>query len=403
MAKTPQTPRDRTIIGVKQAADVTKRQALLNSIDSNIAKLSTQIIALDDQIAVLQQIINSASTVEAATAAKEALAKAQTQRSTLNNALVSAQIQSLDIKAALDSQAANLTATLAKGVTSLAAAAFTSASKASQGGLSYNASAVKEAYFSTKTGFTERIQSPNNLPAGVTQAKQLWEAGKRSKGMIVTSEQVLKAWNGGSNSPTSADFFDHHNYGFQFQYNPGTVAMSYYTSPNVDVTMITSGTEMFNLAGVSGSQGSVSFQVIINRIFDMQYYKEDGSLKTDKYFGDIYAIPPSSVEDGKSIYEKGTMYDVEYLLRVLMGTTMNSYLRGERTADMGWLPAIPVELHLGKNLRYLGTVNNVNLNHIIFDSRMVPVFTTMDIGFARLPDYPATNLPLSGSGGGGGI
>jgi hypothetical protein len=82
------------------------------------------------------------------------------------------------------------------------------------------------------------------------------------------------------------------------------------------------------------------------------------------------------------------MYDIEYLLRTLMGTTMSSYLRGENTADMGWLPAIPVELHLGKSLRYLGTINNINLNHIIFDERMVPLFTTVDIGFARLPDYP---------------
>ena len=84
------------------------------------------------------------------------------------------------------------------------------------------------------------------------------------------------------------------------------------------------------------------------------------------------------------------MYDVEFLLRVLMGTTMNSYLRGERTADMGWLPAMPVELHLGKSLRYLGTVNSLNLNHMIFNEKMVPMLTTVDISFARLPDYPAT-------------
>jgi hypothetical protein len=203
--------------------------------------------------------------------------------------------------------------------------------------------------------------------------------------MIVTSEQVLKAWNSGSNKAQSSNYFDKHNYGFQFQYNPGTVAMSYFTSPNVDVTMITSGTEMFNLAGVSGSQGSVSFQIIINRIFDMQYYNEYGNLQNP----DRYAKAPASPAEEKAIYNKGTMYDLEYLLRVLMGTTMSSYLRGENTADMGWLPAIPVELHLGKSLRYLGVVNSLNINHMIFNERMVPLFSTVDIAFARLPDYPA--------------
>jgi hypothetical protein len=102
------------------------------------------------------------------------------------------------------------------------------------------------------------------------------------------------------------------------------------------------------------------------------------------------------VKEEQDIYNKGTMYDLEFLLRVLMGTTMDSYLRGENTADMGWLPAIPVELHLGKSLRYLGVVNSLNINHMIFNERMVPLFSTVDIAFARLPDYPG------GTGGGGG-
>jgi hypothetical protein len=171
--------------------------------------------------------------------------------------------------------------------------------------------------------------------------------------------------------------------------------MSYYTSPNVDVTMITSGTEMFNLAGVSGSQGQVSFQIIINRIFDMQYYSPDGNLQNPER----YSKRPASVREEQDIYNKGTMYDLEFLLRVLMGTTMSSYLRGENTADMGWLPAIPVELHLGKSLRYLGVVNSLNVNHMIFNERMVPLFTTVDIAFVRLPDYPVGNSSDTGQPG----
>lgn len=264
---------------------------------------------------------------------------------------------------------------------------------AATGDLKYNASSVNEAYFGDYHNRLPNRLMPNvNKPTAVSAASELWTSAAGSKGMIVTSEQVLKGWSGGGNAQSGGNYFDKSNYGFQFQYNPGTVAMSYFTSPNVDVAMMTSGTEMFNLAGVSGSQGSVSFQIIINRIFDMQYLNSNGILQPGAI--NNYSKPPAIGEDTE-IYNKGTMYDVEYLLRTLMGTTMNSYLRGERTADMGWLPAIPVELHLGKSLRYLGTVNSLSLNHIIFNERMVPLFSTLDIAFARLPDYP----PNTGGGG----
>ncbi|CAB4128675.1 hypothetical protein UFOVP223_104 [uncultured Caudovirales phage] len=266
------------------------------------------------------------------------------------------------------------------------------------GDLLYNASAVREAYFSNTKSFQTSIDGRNRLSGVMKSSNQpqaigvaqtdLWNKASASKGMIVTSKAVLKAWS--SNPTPLPGQSGEHNYGFQFHYNPGTVSMNYFTSPNVDVTMMTSGTEKFNLAGVSGSQGSVSFQIILNRLFDFQYYNSFGQL-TDKT---RYAIAPKDSADEKMLYEKGTMYDVEYLLRTLMGTTMKSYLRGENTADMGWLPAIPVELHLGKSLRYLGTINSVSLNHIIFDERMVPIFSTLNIDFVRLPDYPE----LTGSG-----
>lgn len=261
--------------------------------------------------------------------------------------------------------------------------------------LVYNASAVRENYFSDYlNNATNQLMKNVNQPGVVSKAQDLWTSVSGSKGMIVTSEQVLKAWGSNPSEPDpNGSKAPKENWGFQFQYNPGTVAMSYFTSPNVDVTMMTSGTEMFNLAGVSSSQGSVSFQIVINRMFDMQYYTEDGNLLPGAEVN--YAKPPSKSEE-KALYDKGTMYDVEYLLRVLMSTTMSSYLRGEKTADMGWLPAIPVELHLGKSLRYLGIVNNLSLNHIIFNERMVPMFTTLDIGFARLPDYPPNDASSAG-------
>jgi hypothetical protein len=253
--------------------------------------------------------------------------------------------------------------------------------------LQYNASTVRESYFSSTPSFTRQMRFNSNSPAAVGAATDLWNSVNGSKGMIVTSAATVKAWNSGSQQTTSAQIGDNHNYGFQFMYNPGTVSMNYFTSPNIDVTMMTSGQDLFNLSGVAGSQGSVGFQVVINRIFDMQYFDRNGVKRQGAE--QAYSKPPQNTQEWQELYNKGTMYDVEYLLRTLMGTTMSSYLRGQNTADMGWLPAMPVELHLGKSLRYLGTVNSFSLNHTIFDERMVPLFTTCDIQFARLPDYPA--------------
>jgi hypothetical protein len=331
---------------------------------------------------------------KAVSTAKTTLSGLNTKKNTLYTQLVAAHLADQNLKSNNEQSAADEVVAAADKVTNTAIGAYKTKLSNGGGDLLYNASAVNEAYFSSNSNFVNRVQGPNNRPSAVQQASDLWTQTKANKGMIVTSEQVLRAWNSGSNPANTANLSDNHNYGFQFQYNPGTVAMSYFTAPNVDVTLMTSGQEMFNLAGVSGSQGSISFQVVINRIFDMQYFDNYGALKPGVSLTDIYAVPPivsddPTALDAKALYEHGTMYDVESLLRVLMGTTMNSYLRGTKTADMGWLPALPVELHLGKEMRYLGTINSLNLNHIIFDSRMVPLFSTLDIAFARLPDYPA--------------
>jgi hypothetical protein len=360
----------------------------LVDIDREIAATKAQIKILDDSDPDAQNfgVQTQKDTVEAQ------LTLLQTERSQLSSRLNSFNL-AVSLSKSLSNQSSQITAKKnASKITGTGLGAYKGINKSTFTPLQYNASSVKETYFSTRTDFVNKLMLSNNQPTVVRSAGDLWTSVLGSKGMIVTSEQVLKAWNSGSNKAQSSDYFDKHNYGFQFQYNPGTVAMSYFTSPNVDVTMITSGTEMFNLAGVSGSQGSVSFQIIINRIFDMQYYDENGNLQNPER----YPKRPASVKEEQDIYNKGTMYDLEFLLRVLMGTTMDSYLRGENTADMGWLPAIPVELHLGKSLRYLGVVNSLNINHMIFNERMVPLFSTVDIAFARLPDYPG------GTGGSGG-
>ena len=394
-----QSARDIAIADKKSSADSQKIIVTESTIRSDLLKIETDISTSDKALSKLSDEINDAALAGNTTLVatkKQAYATESANRATLTSARSSTSLQLVQFKVAESAAAKeSVTPKTASGDATTDSVVSANSSLQSLANspvvgsmeLQYNASAVRESLFSTNPSFTKEMRISSNSPASVSDATGLWSTVKGSKGMIVTSEATVKAWKSGSQVSTSSNTSDNHNYGFQFMYNPGTVSMSYFTSPNIDVAMMTSGQDLFNLSGVSGSQGSIGFQIVINRMFDMQYFDANGTKRAGAE--SAYSKPPRSNEEWQSLREKGTMYDIEYLLRTLMGTTMSSYLRGTNTADMGWLPAIPVELHLGKSLRYLGTINSFTLNHTIFDERMVPVFTTCDISFARLPDYPS--------------
>ena len=266
----------------------------------------------------------------------------------------------------------------------------------------YNVPSVKESYYSAnmfnpiKTGdsgsLTPEEQTPlyqGNQPHKVKDAKELWNNALGSKGMIQVSTVIAEIDNitvnnlDATNKTTLSATYE--KYGFQFLYNPSTIEMQYMGIAQTDMTMYTSGREAFNLIPPTTTSATIGFDILLNRMNDMKYYSTNGKLLKPEVYPE--GGVPSTAEQ-KQIYNMGTMYDVEYLLRTLLGYTMKSYLRNNiETADMGWFSKRPVELHLGKNLRYLGYVGGMSLRHAIFDERMVPLFTTMRIEFSRIPDY----------------
>ena len=82
------------------------------------------------------------------------------------------------------------------------------------------------------------------------------------------------------------------------------------------------------------------------------------------------------------------------------GFEVDSQLGRGKTADMGFVIPRPVELHLGNKLRYLVYINGFSLNHVIFDERMVPMFTTLSVTANRVPDYGGSNV-VNGAAGSG--
>lgn len=264
--------------------------------------------------------------------------------------------------------------------------------------LIYNVAAVKDAYMSSERRSNLTLLGPDgNQTKGDIKDPylDLWKEASNHKGMISswvnptsTSSVSTKNLSGSSNFTV-----DTNRYAFQFQYNPQPITMSYAGAPAVDIANFTSGQEEYALyTGGSGS-GQITFDLIINRIDDMKYYASPGKLVgTNVYPGrQPYGKSEAKTlfDEQEFIYNKGTMYDVEYLLRTVMGVTMQSKFRG-KTADFGWIGAMPVELHLSPGLRYWATMAAFTVNHVMFNERMVPVFSTVKITCNRLPDYVTT-------------
>lgn len=297
----------------------------------------------------------------------------------------------------------------------------------------HNLPAVKEMYF-TAHNLENFNVNKGNLPSQVAAAENLWKDSAPYKGMIQSYivPAALDA-NGKWWSPNNAGAglggvedrkrINTRRYGFQFQYNPSTVQMAYAGAPQVDIGLQTSGTDKVALIGSSVTSSTVTFSVIINRMHDFKYLNPliSGTTATaisDNFvanrgrvnanfipdlFNQIYshtgnheavtlnegtsAEVTSINQELKQIKELGTMYDIEYLLRTLLGYQLKSSLRNKFTSDIGYLGAYPVELHLGKNLRYLGIIDGFSVSHTIFNQNMVPVFSNVTITFSRLPDF----------------
>jgi hypothetical protein len=190
-------------------------------------------------------------------------------------------------------------------------------------------------------------------------------------------------------------------YGFQFLYNPSTISMHYAGAPQVDIGLEMSGADKVALIGSGVTSSTVSFTLLLNRMNDMRFV--DDVINGRMFWKDIYSHGanhpeistkqseidiPGVLDEVKAIQQKGTMYDIEYLLRTLIGYQLPSQLRGgSLTSDIGYLGAYPVELHLGKDMRYLVTIDSFDITHTIFTKDMIPVFTNLQITCNRLPEY----------------
>jgi hypothetical protein len=259
-----------------------------------------------------------------------------------------------------------------------------------KGGYTYNAPLVKAAYFTSINGISESLQGKMANEVYIDQgnwddARKAWQNNIGGRGTIQMSREHLAVISEAQTRISDLKY-DPKLYGFKFLYNPEKVGMAWGIMDQMDPTYVASGDDPFAAISAGLMSSSVTFNLILNRIEDFKYFTIGGGFLHDPNPYPI-TIPTA---DRLEIFEKGTMYDIEYLFKTLNGpnAVFTSNLNGI-TADRGWLRPSIVELHLGARMRYKVRVQNLAINHAIFNARMVPIFSTVQLTVGRFNDGPA--------------
>lgn len=254
----------------------------------------------------------------------------------------------------------------------------------------YNAPMIKTAYLSGGSGANDPSpqQRTSNLSVSgadnYTQGLDAWTGASASKGVI--QMDVNSAFSIANSATYNSKSIDSKLYGFKFLYNPKEVSMTWGVAEGQNWEGIAKGLEVGTAPSSALQNSTISFSLLLNRSLDMGYLNSNG-LKpgvTNPY-SNFTPSKDLNVELAE-LYEKGTMYDMEYLFKTLTGMNSTSYsgFKGD-TADQGWLQGFAVELHLGNRLRYLIRVTNLEINHAMFDERMVPIVSYLNVSCVRFP------------------
>ena len=251
----------------------------------------------------------------------------------------------------------------------------------------YNAPMVNTSYLRAKGPQQGTAASGISTSSNFDDARSSWSVGKETaRGVIQMNASYATNLAKSSSQPNNK--YDDKLYGFKFLYNPTEVGMAWGLVEGVNWEVIQSGLDKLTPIGAGLTQTTISFSLLLNRTEDMAFLDSNG-LKpgvTSPY--PLFNAKTGNPNDEyKQIYQKGTMYDMEYFFKTVNGfnSVYTSSLNGE-TADQGWLNGIPVELHLGAGLRYLVRISNIDINHTMFTERMVPIRSTLNLTCTRFYD-----------------
>ena len=260
----------------------------------------------------------------------------------------------------------------------------------------YNAPMINTSYLNTDGPQQQTIKQPTNDPGNVLKAQESWtDPYLGSKGIIQMDSDVVM--NTSNYAPNKDNNYDGNLYGFKFLYNPKEVNMTWAVAEGMNWEGIQAGLDPGTAPTAALNNSTISFSLLLNRIGDMGYLTSNGLKQNVNPYTKFNIVPGKTIDQEVSeIYNKGTMYDLEYLFKTISGinSTFTSKF-SDITADRGWLYGFAVELHLGNKMRYKVRISSLDVNHAMFDERMVPILSYVNITCARFP-----NVSQPGVGGG---
>ena len=169
------------------------------------------------------------------------------------------------------------------------------------------------------------------------------------------------------------------NWGFRFTYNPTSISYSTSANTPIDWTLGTADT-----ANVLGGPTSISFDLYLNRIADLAELKLQ-----DRPNNYPTSLSPADITGLKT---RGTEYDLEFLYRIVNGSPVETDLTATKqlTSDFGYITGVPFWLFLHDNMRYYVGLSTMSVNHVMFTTDMVPIFTVVSLTFTRYPVFDKT-------------
>jgi len=258
----------------------------------------------------------------------------------------------------------------------------------------FNAPMVKSAYFRNNSVVDRALLSQAVEPmlaAKMVETLSTFGDGDTNRGFIVPNKKAMeaalsrqspkeKAITGGFKVP----------HGFRFHYNPQELNQTIGTLQGISPELMMSGKDQANMITAPTQSSTISFTLYLNRIEDMNVLANTTRTAPLIEDADSKNYYPEVVKkaDRELIKDFGTMYDLEFLFKAVNGE-MGGYtspLRLAKTADVGWLNGMAIEMHLGRKLRYLARIINISIKHILFTENMVPTLSIVSISAHRFHD-----------------
>jgi hypothetical protein len=257
----------------------------------------------------------------------------------------------------------------------------------------------------------EKMQT--NLPIHNDSIASMRHPGPH--GRVKWRNGIIHTW---EETPADGAFDNEIPYGFRFHYNPATWGQSVSFTESINPDSIAKSN--IDRLPLPGGFASISFKLYLNRIADLacmgDYYDSSESLKriaeeqTNKYMGltsgnpNNYGIPAVTTSATtvspvnkhlQRILRQGTLYDLDYLYATANGANLGSYHvdgfktpnpnydNDFRSPDYGFISPRYVRIWLGPHVTFVGRINNISVQHLLFSQYMIPTFTEVTITIVR--------------------